>query len=274
MTIEHLLHSSGQLANVVHVNDRSYCRATKENPAPTPIVSHYQAIHIKGDKPTHIFIKVPLDDEGEHLLTTEHTWHRRAYEAAPYGVMPLQDVTVANGAQPLSCVATELAEFDLRRHPDDLQDEKITHLLHAGYALLLMHKNQIVHRDVKPENLLITQHGARWTDFGSSCEIGENGPPRMHTPGFTAPECLDAYAERETKGYTNYRAHPAEDVYAFAETISQTLDFRHTPRTTMPGLKEAVFANQHTSAKERCLAYLLAELKTLAPPQKTMHAAG
>lgn len=271
--LEHLIRNP-TLANVVHIDDRSYHPKKMNEPAVPPIVSHYQAIHVLGDTPMHVFLKVPLDDEGEHLLTTEHTWHRRAYEAAPHGVMPLQDVTVTKGAQPLSCVATELAEFDLRRHPDDLYDEKLAHLLHAGYALMLMHKNSIVHRDVKPENILITPHGARWTDFGSSCEVGEIGPPRMHTPGFLAPECADAFAERETRGYTNYRAHPAEDVYAFAETVSQTLGFRYSSPGVMPGLKEAVLSNLHAPAKDRCLAYLLTELKMLAPRQKTMHAAG
>jgi serine/threonine-protein kinase len=58
-------------------------------------------------------------------------------------------------------------------------------------ALALLHARRMLHRDVTPANVRLTQDGrAKWIDFGALTEFGR---PRelVGTPAFIAPECLE-----------------------------------------------------------------------------------
>jgi serine/threonine protein kinase len=84
-------------------------------------------------------------------------------------------------------------------------------LIECASALQAAHDVGIVHRDVKPENLLISADGsAKLGDFGMALRMAAarpNEPARAGTPFYTAPEIWQGQA-----------ASPATDLYALGAT--------------------------------------------------------
>ncbi|MGV9595280.1 protein kinase domain-containing protein [Streptosporangium sandarakinum] len=100
-------------------------------------------------------------------------------------------------------------------------------------GLAAAHKVNVVHRDFKPENVLIEPDGtSRLVDFGIAVRSGEGDVP-AGTPPYMAPE-----------QWSGGPASPATDVYAatavFFECLTGTRPFR--------GTNIAALARQHQSA--------------------------
>jgi serine/threonine-protein kinase len=137
----------------------------------------------------------------------------------------------------------------------------------AGLAAI--HQRGIVHRDVKPGNVMLTEQGAKLVDFGISASVGEldtsPGGELLCTPAYLAPERL-------AKG----PVRAACDVYALGlllyKTLTGTLPWRwegmtqllqahqHDPPATLdgvPGLPPEV-----ADLYQRCLAKLPADRPT------------
>ncbi|HZU98832.1 MAG TPA: serine/threonine-protein kinase [Planctomycetota bacterium] len=85
--------------------------------------------------------------------------------------------------------------------------------LAVARALAHVHEKGMVHRDVKPSNVLVTEGGARLVDFGLACKPGQECQGfAVGTPGYISPEA--ARGEGATR---------ASDIYSFGAMLYYAL---------------------------------------------------
>ena len=88
--------------------------------------------------------------------------------------------------------------------------EAIEYARQACEALQYVHEQQVVHRDVKPQNLIVADHGVVLVDFGIArrAEGDDPGTRAVGTPRYMAPEVL-----------VGEGISPRSDVYGVAATL-------------------------------------------------------
>ena len=89
-------------------------------------------------------------------------------------------------------------------------EQSIEFVSQACEALQYVHEQQIVHRDVKPQNLIFGEDGVVLVDFGIATEIDEEAPGTVGigTPKFMAPEV-----------FAGGVVSPRSDVFGLAATL-------------------------------------------------------
>jgi hypothetical protein len=90
-------------------------------------------------------------------------------------------------------------------------DQAIEYVRQACEALQYVHDQQIVHRDVKPQNLILSENGIVLVDFGIARLLEEDeaqGTIGIGTPRFMAPEV-----------FAGGRVSPRTDVFGVAATL-------------------------------------------------------
>src|SRR5436305_5617423 len=90
-------------------------------------------------------------------------------------------------------------------------EQAIAYVREACEALQYVHDQQIVHRDVKPQNLILSENGVVLVDFGIARLLDEaesQGTVGIGTPRFMAPEV-----------FAGGRVSPRTDVFGIAATL-------------------------------------------------------
>ena len=88
-------------------------------------------------------------------------------------------------------------------------ENSIDYVRQTAEALQYVHEQQIVHRDVKPQNLILGDGGVTLVDFGVARELGDEdeGTVGIGTPRFMAPEV-----------FAGGTVSPRSDVFGLAAT--------------------------------------------------------
>jgi serine/threonine protein kinase len=110
------------------------------------------------------------------------------------------------------------------------EDAALTFIRHVGQALDSVHQHRLVHRDVKPDNILITKEGqAKLSDLGLVKDLGSDANLTqavdiLGTPNFMSPEQFK----------NAQKADARSDLYSLAATlymaVTGEVPFRAGPR--------------------------------------------
>jgi eukaryotic-like serine/threonine-protein kinase len=102
-------------------------------------------------------------------------------------------------------------------------------LLEAARALAVVHRQRVLHRDVKPDNLLVRTSDGKpvWVDFGVGHMEGRTTLPRLWrlppgTPEYTSPEAYRFLREHPDED-ARYQPGVADEVWAFSVTVYELL---------------------------------------------------
>jgi serine/threonine protein kinase len=132
------------------------------------------------------------------------------------------------------------------------RERALSLLRQAASALGALHRRGLVHRDVKPANLLLgAGNELLLADFGSACEQGRAGLTYravVGTPRYAAPEQSEGAA-----------AHPCADVYSLGVVLYEML----SGRAAFPGETLTEVLCQHLAAPVPRLAPELQDLQPL-----------
>ena len=114
----------------------------------------------------------------------------------------------------------------------------------ACEALDYIHEQHIVHRDVKPQNLIVADRGVVLVDFGVARELGESshGTIAVGTPRYMAPEV-----------FSGGRVSERSDVFSLAVTLVTLIAGTppsYTDRAPLVGpLRRRVAGDRHRAAR-------------------------
>lgn len=120
-------------------------------------------------------------------------------------------------------------------------------LTHVARALAHLHDSGFVHRDIKPQNILVTRRffeaptdgqTVKLVDFGIAVPTGNPKPLTevgtvIGTPAYMAPERIDPMFWKEATG------QPTEDIFAFGIVAFETFFGHHPTRVTDDGTLSA-----------------------------------
>jgi serine/threonine-protein kinase PknG len=118
-------------------------------------------------------------------------------------------------------------------------DQAIAYVLEIMPALTYLHRSGLLFCDLKPANIIQTQHSLKLIDLGGVYRIGDSVSPVYGTPGYQAPE-LD-YASPSI----------ASDLFTVARTLAALCvdfeGFQSTFRFTLPAKRDTPLFQRYDS---------------------------
>ncbi|MDG4809814.1 serine/threonine-protein kinase [Micromonospora sp. WMMD1120] len=177
------------------------------------------------DRPVAVKLIAPGPDERRGPVERIRAEARWAARLEHPNVASVHDfgTSSARSGQPVPYIVMELAEGEtlavhLRAGPLDWRIAARV-CAEVAAALAAAHAEGIVHRDVKPANVILTPAGVKVLDFGIAIPAGAPDPmPEgmvVGTPAYLAPEQLDGAP-----------ATPAADMYALGVLLYYSLTAR------------------------------------------------
>lgn len=182
-------------------------------------------------------LALPPDLAGADATAVKQRFFDEAAAAGRLSHPHIVQIYDAGEDRGVAFIAMELIEgHDLSRHTHRYSllpvDEVIGHLADAAEALDYAHRQGVIHRDVKPANLLrVAASGQiRLTDFGLAGAVEAGGTMTYGSPAYMSPEqlagkALDGRADLYALGVTGY------------QLLTGTLPFR---ADTLPGLMRRI----------------------------------
>ncbi len=170
---------------------------------------------------------------------------RRAAQASHPNIANVLDFN-ANGPQPYIVMEYVDGVPMNRLAPLPISDA-VEYTRQATDALAFLHRNQLVHGDVKPDNLLVNKSGrVKLVDLGIVRPVGAaEGDTILGSPAYIAPERLQGAP-----------LSPLSDVYSLGATLFEAL----TGRPPFGGATAQEVAAQTLSAEPPALAALRPEV--------------
>lgn len=115
-------------------------------------------------------------------------------------------------------------------------DDAATIAVHIAQALDYVHRHDIVHRDVKPSNILLGPDGnARLSDFGIAVRIGETPPAvGVGTAAYLAPEQVskepaDPHSDIYSLGIVMFEMLTGRVPFEADDELGMIMQHLHTP---------------------------------------------
>jgi serine/threonine-protein kinase len=138
------------------------------------------------------------------------------------GLVPLLEASGAAGLPyfTMPYVAGESLRDRLRRETQLPLAEALRITLEVAEALSYAHSQGVVHRDVKPENILLEHGHAMVTDFGLAKALTEAGGKKLTDTGITVG--TPAYMSPE-QGAGSKQLDPRSDLYSLATVLYEML---------------------------------------------------
>jgi formylglycine-generating enzyme required for sulfatase activity len=161
-----------------------------------------------------------------HLLTTFGIWHREAYLIIG---MELAECTLADRLR--AAVQNQLPGIPFAELLEYMREaaKGIDFLNEPRHAIAGRPNQSIIHRDIKPQNLLLVGGGVKVADFGLArvMERSVTASTGGLTPAYAAPELFQKHVGKQTDQYCL--------AVSYCQLRSNHLPFEGTPLQIMAG---------------------------------------
>jgi pSer/pThr/pTyr-binding forkhead associated (FHA) protein len=201
------------------------------------------AVHLGYDHQMERFVAIKrlrpdrASNAAVRLFVDEARAASRLRHGAIVAVYEILHDSPTSAALVLELIDGESLRARIRRDGALAPAEAVRVLAEVGRALSYAHQNGVVHRDVKPSNILIADDGRpKLLDFGVAHVEGTDGPFRPGTPvgtaGYAAPE------QSAGNGDADHRV----DVYGLGATLRETLTGLRPDAESPPAIQNAALA--------------------------------